>query len=112
MNDQADPKRGSTPNDRGCNRCRLFEEGQAHSLCDCGSTMVETEALQQMLCYAAIVDVCEGPGLGRNKNDAVTRLNSRMKVGHFKKKPYVSARVMNYICLPPMTLPDRFLLAH
>lgn len=63
-------------------RCRLFEEGVAHELCDCESPIIQVDAEHQASCYAAVEDVCadEWPGLGGNKTDANVRLNRKIKV--------------------------------
>lgn len=72
-------RRNVTPH---CHRCRLFEEGDAHDLCECQSPVIQVDTNQQGLCYAAVEDVCEDewPGLGGNKTNANTRLNNKIKV--------------------------------
>lgn len=63
-------------------RCRLFEEGDAHELCLCESPVIQVDQDQQALCYSAVESVCasELSGLGGNKTDSNTRLNTKIKV--------------------------------
>ncbi|CAM9210897.1 unnamed protein product [Ectocarpus sp. 13 AM-2016] len=63
-------------------RCRLFEEGDAHDLCVCESPVIQVDQDQQALCYKAVESVCasELSGLGGNKTDSNTRLNTKIKV--------------------------------
>lgn len=63
-------------------RCRLFEEGEAHALCVCGSPVIQVEREQQVRCHLAVEGVCASQlsGLGGNKTDSNSRLNNKIKV--------------------------------
>lgn len=79
-------------------RCRLFEAGEAHELCVCGSLDIDVDEDKQSLCYTAVEDVCddEWPGLGSNKTDSNSRLNAKMKVELMLSEPLTAVLCNNF----------------